>query len=235
MQVFDGPLDLLLEEVRRQNVAVEDVAMAPMVAAYLEYIRTAQARNWKLDMEWLYLAATLIEWKTRALLPRPDGPDPIRDQLVERLLAHKKEAAAELARRHARESAHHGRPTPPVAQEPTEETGFISVWDLLHQARELAAWARSRRQFAPRWEDLWVEAEEEVSVAQIAEELIGRLEISESLNLSGYMAAEGRLPRRMAAFLGALELVRSSGVEMYQDGTFAPLWIQRRRINPAEN
>ena len=54
---FEGPLDLLLDEVRRQNVALEKISMAPIVARFLEYMRTATERNLNLDIEWLHMAA----------------------------------------------------------------------------------------------------------------------------------------------------------------------------------
>src|SRR5947199_1152740 len=88
---FAGPLDLLLDEVRGQNVAVENIAMAPIVARFLEYVGAAAGRNLNLDIEWLHMAATLIHWKSRSLLPRESGEelhkDPIRDDLVQQLLA----------------------------------------------------------------------------------------------------------------------------------------------------
>src|SRR6185312_13971154 len=100
---FEGPLDLLLDEVRRQNVAIETIAMAPIVARFLEYVRAAAERSLNLDMEWLHMAATLIHWKSRSLLPPEAGgqaqADPIRDGLVQQLLAHRRQAAQELARR----------------------------------------------------------------------------------------------------------------------------------------
>jgi segregation and condensation protein A len=106
-QTFDGPLDLLLAEVRRQNIAIEKIALAPLVARYLDYMRSASARKINLDIEWLHLAATLIQWKSRLLLTRPAAePDPVRDELIEQLLAHRKELALDLADRRASEAGH---------------------------------------------------------------------------------------------------------------------------------
>jgi len=62
---FDGPLDLLLDEVRRQRIAIEDVARAPLVARYLAYLQAATALERPLDIDWILLAATLIQWKSR--------------------------------------------------------------------------------------------------------------------------------------------------------------------------
>src|SRR5262249_15344484 len=105
LQEFEGPLDLLLDEVRRQNIAIESIAMAPLVARFLEYVGAAAARNLNLDIEWLHMAAILIHWKSRALLPRDVTEhlqnDPVRDDLIQQLLAYRKQAADELARRRA--------------------------------------------------------------------------------------------------------------------------------------
>ena len=104
---FEGPLDLLLDEVRRQNVAIENFAMSPIVARFLDYVGTAADRNLNLDIEWLLLAATLIHWRSRSLLPRDVTQDaqndPIRDDLIQQLIAHRKQAFDELSRRLALE------------------------------------------------------------------------------------------------------------------------------------
>src|SRR5215470_13666470 len=87
LEVFEGPLDLLLDEVRRQNVAVEKIAMSAIVSRFLEYVETAADRSLNLDIEWLHMAATLIHWKSLSLLASgpldETGSDPIRDSLIE--------------------------------------------------------------------------------------------------------------------------------------------------------
>ncbi|MGH9640152.1 MAG: hypothetical protein ACRD3Y_08830, partial [Bryobacteraceae bacterium] len=57
LEPFDGPLDLLLDEVRRQNVAIERIAMAPLVGRFFGYFRTAAAGNLNLGIEWLHTAS----------------------------------------------------------------------------------------------------------------------------------------------------------------------------------
>lgn len=112
-ETFEGPLDLLLDEVRRQNIAIEQVALAPLVARYLAYMRAAASHNVNLDIEWVHMAATLIQWKSRSLLPSdPIGTpaaDPIRDELVQLLSSYRKQAAEELARRQSVEHTHFSR------------------------------------------------------------------------------------------------------------------------------
>jgi len=99
---FEGPVDLLVDEVRRQNVAVERIDMTPLLGRFLEYVRRAAERNFNLEIEWLHLAATLINWKSRSMLPqdpREDAPgrDSVPDELIELIRRHRKEAAAQLA------------------------------------------------------------------------------------------------------------------------------------------
>src|SRR3954447_26337403 len=88
-QEFDGPLDLLLEEVRRQNVEIESIAMAPIVSRFLDYMATAAERSLNLDIDWLHMAATLIHWKSQSLLPSEPGAkadrDPIREGTIRQL------------------------------------------------------------------------------------------------------------------------------------------------------
>src|SRR5262249_43535233 len=157
---FEGPLDLLLDEVRRQRVAIENVALAPVVARYLEYVRTAAAANLHLDIEWLHIAAILIQWKSRALLPEAPGglahPDPIREDLIQQMLVYAKQVSNELAERRAVEEKRYSRPvgagTGEAAAIP-EETRFLSVWDLVQQARDLARWVEQHRQARINWRE----------------------------------------------------------------------------------
>lgn len=91
LEAFEGPLDLLLYLIRRQNLNVLDIPMARITAQYMEYIDLMQHNRLELAAEYLLMAAVLIEIKSRMLLPRPaeiavdDGTDP-RAELVRRLL-----------------------------------------------------------------------------------------------------------------------------------------------------
>lgn len=107
LERFEGPLDLLLYLIRRQNLNVLDIPMTAVTTQYLDYINTMQAARLELAAEYLLMAATLIEIKSRLLLPRPihateDDPteDP-RAELVRRLLEYEqmKLAAQALDRR----------------------------------------------------------------------------------------------------------------------------------------
>ena len=89
LESFEGPLDLLLYLIRRQNLDVLDIAMAPLTRQYLEYVEAMRAKNLELAAEYLVMAAMLIEIKSRMLLPRPPaldtGEEDPRAELVRRL------------------------------------------------------------------------------------------------------------------------------------------------------
>src|SRR5581483_4800965 len=89
LEQFEGPLDLLLYLIRKENISVLDIPMAKLTAQYLEYVEMMRTRTLELAAEYLLMAAMLIEIKSRMLLPRPSLPDLEEDpraELVRRLL-----------------------------------------------------------------------------------------------------------------------------------------------------
>jgi segregation and condensation protein A len=228
----------LLEAVRQQKVAIKDLAMAPLVARFFEfeYVETAASRNLDLDIEWLLMAATLIQWKSRSLLPTGQRePDPIRDDLVRQLVAHRKEAASELARRREQEGrwfSRSGSEDPfleVVEAEAGEDEPFVSVWDLLQQARDLARWvAAYRLEQAERKRSAYPVPAEEVALDQMTGFLLERLAgVTGRMDVTGLMLEQSSPARRNTLFLAALELARSQEVRLEQEELFAPIFAER--------
>ena len=233
---FDGPLDLLLDEVRRQNVDIERIQMAPLVARFLSYVQAAGRRNLNLDIEWLHTASVLIHWKSRSLLPHEPTAEPtrdtIRDELIGELRRHRKEAAEELARRLARTAAQLPRGgreqfTEPSGGEEPEDPPFTSVWDLLGQARELARWAVKHREDRRRWHDTFAIEPETVTVAEMSELLRASLAASESGTLDGARLIHEQTgpARRACLFLGMLEMARAAEVSLSQERPWEEIWV----------
>ncbi|HEX7362269.1 MAG TPA: segregation/condensation protein A [Bryobacteraceae bacterium] len=233
---FDGPLDLLLDEVRRQNVAIEGVAMAPLVARFFEYFRSAAAGNLNLGIEWLHTAAVLILWKSRALLPREpnaESPaDPVRDQIVGQLLAHRQQVAAQLAQRQAAEAERLSRASDGefrkelAREEAEEEAPFVSVWDLLQQARELAVWVREHRQARRCLRRSFDVSSDGVTVAQMTEYLRTQLVPGSKLDGTSLLQTQSSDDRRCCLFLGMLELARDHALDIEQREPFAAIWLR---------
>lgn len=232
LEQFDGPLDLLLNEVRRQNVAIEKVAMAPIVARFLDYVRSAADRNLNLDIEWLHMAATLIHWKSRSLLPQDADVEPpvdsVRDELVQQLLAHRKQAAEELARRRAVENTCFSREAEEISQEPAEEEfQFLSVWDLLQQARELAGWVRLHREDRCHWHETFGVEADLVTVTDMIDYLRNELTATPDGTLDGtrLLEIQPTPSGRACLFLGMLEMARVQQLELLQSQTFGSIYL----------
>lgn len=230
---FEGPLDLLLDEVRQQNVAIENIAMAPIVARFLDYVGTAAERNLNLDIEWLHMAATLIHWKSGALLPhevtKDPQRDPVRDDLIQQLLAHRKQAADELARRRAVEETRFTRPAAPDGSPeipPEEAGGFVSVWDLIHLARDLARWTEQHRADRLQWRESFDVEQDETMVSTMMDYLGGQLEVANGrLEGIGLLESQATASRRSCLFLGMLEMARERQIELQQEEIFGPIWL----------
>ncbi len=94
LEAFEGPLDLLLYLIRKENLDILDIPMAPLTRQYLEYVEIMRAKNLELAAEYLVMAAMLTEIKSRLLLPRPPLAEPIeedpRAELVRRLLEYER-------------------------------------------------------------------------------------------------------------------------------------------------
>ncbi|MEO8372712.1 MAG: segregation/condensation protein A [Candidatus Solibacter sp.] len=234
-QEFDGPLDLLLEEVRRQNVEIESIALAPMVSRFLEYMATAAGRNLNLDIDWLHMAATLIHWKSQALLPSEPGGtvdrDPIRDQIIQQLQAHSRQVGLELGRRHSLEQDRFSRPVPGAAESSEAlDPPLVSVWDMIQQARELARWVETHRAERSQWRQLEVERDD-VTVAEMIEYLRAHVPATDYGKVDGasLMRDQPTTSRRACLFLGLLEMARNRELHLIQDEGFGPIWIRSHR------
>src|ERR1700704_2634572 len=94
LEAFEGPLDLLLYLIRKHNLDILDIAMAPLTRQYLDYVEAMRSKNLELAAEYLVMAAMLIEIKSRMLLPRPpalvEGEEDPRAELMRRLLEYER-------------------------------------------------------------------------------------------------------------------------------------------------
>lgn len=230
---FDGPLDLLLDEVRRQNVAIERVRLAPVTKRFLEYVRTASQRSLALNIDWLHMAATLIHWKSQSLLPvEPDAEssDPIPEELVQQLLVHKRELADDLARRRALVEASFTRFSEVPPPEPQVQT--LTAWDLIQQARELAGWILRYREELQTDSGVFDVEPEGVLVADMIAYLEDQLSDSKG-QLDGLklLREQPSAARRASLFLAMLEMARDRRLDIIQESNFAPISLIPARLS----
>jgi segregation and condensation protein A len=221
---FEGPLDLLLHLIKRDEIDIYDIPIARITAQYLAYLDLLRRLDLEVAGEYLVMAATLVRIKARLLLPSPadEEEDDPRDQLVQRLLEYRqfKEAAEELKKHETRRRSLVARgyiPTP--ESEAAVELVPVSLFTLLDVVAEVLT--RRREEFFHRVERERVTVEE--TMQRLLDRLVptGRLLFREVLEV-----CEDRI-EMVTALMGLLELARLGEVEVAQDELFGEVWIFR--------
>ncbi|MEQ1575039.1 MAG: segregation/condensation protein A [Vicinamibacterales bacterium] len=237
LETFEGPLDLLIHLIKKNEVDVYDIPIALITRQYLGYIELMQELNLDVAGEFLVMAATLIHIKSRTLLPRPDpvasdtlDEDP-RETLVRRLLEHQKyKAAAELL--HEREtlrSAQFLRPDASVAEAAGDEYEpelEVDLFSLLAAFRGVLERANRR----PRM----VLPPEQISIEDRITHLLARLSETEACGFEDLFAdGDGSRGFMIVTFLAILEMIRLKQIRVFQTGGIGPIRVYRR-ARPAD-
>ena len=224
LEAFEGPLDLLLYLIRRQNLDILDIPVAEITRQYVEYIGAMQDLRFELAAEYLVMAAILAEIKSRLLLPRPPSEDGLeedpRADLVRRLQEYErfKQAAEDLDAlpRLERDSnpAHVFVPELKVEREPPTvdmRELLVALADMLKRA-ELFSHHAIRR--------------EALSVRQRMGEILEWLGDGQFHDFTTLISAEeGRLGV-IVGFLAMLELAKEHLVEIVQEAQCAPIYVR---------
>ncbi len=220
MGEFDGPLDLLLHLIRQEQVNIYDIPVARIADEYLRYLRLMQELDIAVAGDFLVMAATLIELKTRMLLPRDpfavaeEEEDP-RRELVDQLLEYQKyKAAAQMLWSRATvERAVFKRAE--IETDKNNPEVVVGLFDLLKVFQEILARHK---------EEVLMEIErEEVSMAEMLERLRNMVMSSGELNLRVFFEAARSRRELVVAFLSVLELVRTTEVQLIQKETFGDI------------
>ncbi|MBP9217801.1 MAG: segregation/condensation protein A [Sterolibacterium sp.] len=224
---FEGPLDLLLYLIRKANIDVLDIAMAPLTAQYLVYVEAMRQRNLELAAEYLLMAAMLIEIKSRMLLPRPpradsgEVEDP-RAELVRRLLEYEQMKAA-AARLDALPQAERDYEwvTVWIADKMVERQPEVTLQDLQTAWLALLKQARVTQHHKIRRDELSVREHMSLILRHLAG---GHFVAFECLFETGV-----GIPHLVVNFLAMLELAREKLVEIVQSEPLAPIYV---RLSP---
>jgi segregation and condensation protein A len=234
---YEGPLDLLLDLVRKHQLDVLDLPMAEVTRQYLDYLHRARELNVDLGADFILMAATLIHIKSRSLL-RPEleeEPDP-RQELVEQLLTHEQaqQAAALLAERLRAASATWSAQVPgaeltqvrerAIQSEPPEPTherrGTMNLLEVLRVAKTALATAKAHRLLRLKREA--VTLEDMIRwLGQRMEQLSGQ----QFLTTTELFTAQNTVEGRAALFLAILEMARTQQVCLHQEEFLAPIHI----------
>ncbi len=233
LDVYNGPMDLLLYLIRKEEVEVYDIPIARITEQYLEHLELLKALDVNLAGEFVVLAATLMEIKSRMLLPHPppleqdEGEDP-RMELVRELLEYKKfrDAAEELKARAAEQQLKFprlARAEPPTEGEPAVPLKEVELWDVFAAFRKLMKETMGRLPQTIVYDD--------IPVSEFMHRLVERMGGEASVRF--WELFEGRRDRMhvVGTFLALLELIRRRGVVAFQEEPFGEILL---RLRPGE-
>lgn len=226
---FEGPLALLLHLIEKNRLNIYDIPVAEVTEQYLVYLRAMEEFDMEVASEFLLMAATLLQLKSRMLLPRPpvcaDEPegdlDP-RQELVDRLLEYRrfKLLAQVLGKRwQARQGVYSREGQLPEPARPLP--GGLTPEALL---QALAALWESRLPTRQA-----VVEREEISIQDKMADIVRVLQERRRLPFQDVLIRSGSRSEVIAAFLAVLELVRLRRVEVFQEGPFGPMELSLRR------
>jgi len=227
--VYEGPLDLLLDLVRKQDIDIYDIPIAKLTAQYLAYVEKLRELDVNVAAEFIYMAAVLIHIKSKMLLPRDpaasseEQEDP-RAELVNRLIEHEKfkSAAQMLMQKQQIEDAVRSNPAIREFMEAdgTEPEFAADVIDLVKTFQQVLERVRSR--------PILQVDEETVTVSQMIDYLRRRLSLEERpLRLKQILQNVQSRTALVCMFLALLELVRLQAIQLRQDRLFGDILLRK--------
>ncbi|HET9831935.1 MAG TPA: segregation/condensation protein A [Vicinamibacterales bacterium] len=232
LENFEGPLDLLLHLIRKNQMEVQNISIALITQQYLDTIQLMQELNLDVAGEFLVMAATLIHIKSKMLLPRPEtaagiegeDEDP-RDALVRRLLEHQKfkAAAGLLHEKEQLRSAQWQRPDQVVAHiagdeyEPELEVDLFSLLTAFQAVVDRAK-MRPKVLLPP----------EQIPVEVRIDQLLARLSETEAMGFEDLFADINDKSGLIVTFIALLEMIRLKLVRVFQSGNFGPIRVYKR-------
>ena len=232
LEHYEGPLDLLLDLIHKQQINIYDIPIAQITTQYLEFMQRAMEMDIELSAEFVYMAATLIQIKSRLLLPRDPELDKLapeedpRKELVERLLEHErfKSAAEMLNQKRVVEEAVWSNPQ--IEQFRAEEDGTpalaVTLFDLVKTLQSVLERAKNR--------PLYEVDKEDVSVPDMIRYL---RHVFETERRTGVISARELFERQrsrramICLFLALLELVKLQALGLTQADAFGEIGLKR--------
>ncbi len=233
LDTFEGPLDLLIHLIKKNELNVYDIPILLITEQYLAYIALMQELDLDVAGEFLVMASTLIHLKSKTLLPRPEtaagdddsGEDP-REALVRRLLEHQKykAAGALLHERETLRSAQWMRSDASVAEAAGDEYESeleVDLFSLLTAFRGVLERANRRPHMVIPPEQISME----VRIAQ----LLACLSETEACGFEDLFAdGDGSRPFFIVTFLALLEMIRLKLIRVFQTGSFGEIRVYKR-------
>lgn len=223
---FHGPLDLLLHLIKRDKIDIYDIPISAIIGQYNAYLDAMEELDLEIAADYIYMAALLINIKSRMLLPKSDEQtieDP-RIELVDRLLEYQrfKAVAESFAETDVVRMGVWARPPARPAEPDAAEIDMsdVSLFDLIDAFRGAL---RKYRHAHPQSIELTRSVHK---VSDKMRELVSKLETTSPVRLLWYLEGRDR-PELVAIFLAVLELVRLGAIGLTQSGSFSEIVLQR--------
>ncbi len=230
LDIFEGPLDLLLYLIKKNQIDIYNIPIALITRQYLDYLNLIKSLNLDLAGEYLVMASTLIHIKSRLLLPVPDEPSPEeleddpRAELVRQLLEHQafKEAADLLTQRPILERDVFKRAASlPEEKHPSggqdEELVEASIFELIEAFHQIVSRLDQK-------ELLEIDLEK-LSLSDIINDVMERLTREKNLTFDELLGEKREKRRIVYTFLALLELIKLKMIKAYQTAAFGVIRI----------
>ena len=227
LEVFEGPLDLLLFLIRKKRIDIHDIPMATITKEYLEYLNRKERINLEREAEFLLIASLLIYIKSQMLLPREkaleEEKDP-RQVLVDRLLDYQKiKAAGLLLREKEKEELQKWKRTTLPSLFSKEEPDFMEV-SLFDLAESFFALMKRKER-----EETKTIKKKEFSLEEKMKEIMAAIEDNSSLDFLDYFSQQESFEEAFLSFFSLLELIKSKIVIAIQESHFQPIKVWLRK------
>ena len=229
LEVFEGPLDLLLYLIKKDEVDIYDISLERITAQYLEFMEAFKVLDLEVAGEFVVMAANLIYLKSRALLPAHVQPpeeeaeeDDPRWDLIRQLIEYKKfkDAAAQLSVREVEQSKLFARLSEPDGA-PERPLGDVSVFDLIN------AFNNVLKRIAAKSEDLREIFEENHTVSDKIDLIMKMTGAGVPLKFTELFAGAASRTEIVVTFLALLELIRLKQLRCVQDTAFSEIELRR--------
>ena len=233
LEQYDGPLDLLLDLIRKQQINIYDIPIASITAQYMEYVQRAMEMDMELSAEFVYMAATLIHIKSKMLLPTDPELEKIspeedpRKELVDRLLEHErfKNAAEMLQQKRLVEEAVWSNPQMEQFLSEDEGPGLaVSLMDLVKTFQTVLERARNRPIYEVGGEDVSIP-----DMIRYLERVLRGHHGKTSISVIELFEQQRSRRAMICLFLAILELVKRQAILLTQKDAFGDIGLKKNR------
>ncbi|MDP0489580.1 MAG: segregation/condensation protein A [Verrucomicrobiota bacterium JB023] len=235
LDIFEGPLDLLLYLIRREELDITEVSLEKITHSYLEYIETFRMLNIDLASEFVVMAANLIYMKSRTLLPKQEQPpeddaedDDPRWDLIRQLIEYKKfkDAAGYLAQREVEQEGYfpHNPEKPELPPVDINPVGELSIFDLIQAFQKVLKRFETEHDFGQIVDDRF-------TVSDKVEYLLIELQPGQVRRFESLFETASTKIEVIVTFLAVLELMKMNQFKVRQDRLLGDIDIERRAGN----